>query len=256
MYCYLFDTFLRERQYEKSVHRVEARIAELGLQGKTERLSILKNAGEIVRDAVKKGVQTFVIVGDDSTIQKVLTYVAEEKVTLGIIPLGTKLEIADMLGIPHGEAACDTLSKRVIQSLDLGRINSQYFLRSLDIQSNAVQLESDQGYTISLQDPEAKIQIANFLPMQDERGKAGDPSDGTLEAIVSASPKKGFFTSLRGQSDHPSIFPFRKVKVTCRDASVPLVVDGEGIVKTPAQIEVVPHCLRVIVGRARHFAQA
>src|SRR3989338_3648329 len=164
MYCYVYDSFIQQPRYASHLSRIEVRLAELGLQGKTERLTILKNIKEIVESALKRGVDTVVAVGSDQTVSKIVNLIAGSKATLGLIPLGEPNSIAALLGVPSGEAACDTLSKRIVKRLDLGRVNSQYFLRSIEVSGGSAVLESDQGYQISTSDPGSRISIANFGP--------------------------------------------------------------------------------------------
>lgn len=254
MYSYLYDAFVRDRRYESQVNRIEARIAELGLQGKVERLTILKNAKEIVEDSIRKGVETFIVVGDDSSISKVLTVLAKSTVTLGLIPIGPQQEISSLLGIPYGAAACETLSKRVIVKLDLGRANAQYFLRSLEVEKPSAVLESDRGYSITAFGSDDRIVIANFgtAPGFDPRSHQTDPADGQLDVVIGPAGKHSGFRFGRS-TPRMSVFPVRRIRITCATESLMLVADGQNTVKTPALVEVIPGALRVIVGRDRTF---
>ena len=49
-------------------------------------------------------------------------------VTLGIIPIGKENTMARVLGVPSGEEACHTLSRRFIHTIPLARVNDKYFL--------------------------------------------------------------------------------------------------------------------------------
>jgi diacylglycerol kinase family enzyme len=252
MYCYLYDAFIRDRRYESLINRIEARISELGLQGKVERLTVLKNAKEIVEDAIKKDVETFVIVGDDTSITKILNYLAGKKIILGIIPVGPQQIISSMLGIPYGDGACDTLSKRIVKRLDLGRANSQHFLVSLDVPKSSANIDVDGTFSISALNTEAHMSLTNFGPLPNGSSSAfANPEDGLIELVVSASRRKGVFTFGHDRSDRPSVFPVRRVQITCKDECLSLVADGQGIIKTPALVEVMPAALGVIVGRNR-----
>jgi diacylglycerol kinase family enzyme len=253
MYSYLYDVFLRDRRYEALVNRIEARISELGLQGKVEKLTILKNAKEIVEDAVKKNVDTFVVVGDDSTISKILNSVAGKNITLGIIPVGPKQIISTMLGIPYGDAACETLSRRIVRKLDLGRANAQHFLLSLEVPQSSVSLECDRGFAISALGAEDKILVSNLASESMLAGAVhARPDDGYLEAIISPAARHGFF-GMGKTARRPSVFPMQKLKIVCKNECIPVLADGENVVKTPVNVDVLPQSLRVIVGRDRTF---
>jgi hypothetical protein len=250
MYYYLFDSPLADKRYSAIVNRIEFRIIELGINGRMDRLSILKNMQELIDSAVKHGAETIVIVGDDSAIARAVSIVARYKVTLGIIPVGEHLEIPKALGIPEGEAACDVLSKRVIRTIDLGKANDQYFLFSLDVPAQQVSVECDGHYRISLLGVPRAFSICNFSTEQREH-KACDPEDGLLEAIIKEEPA-GWNPFKKSQAVE-SVFPLHTAKIVCNDASIPLTLDGGSVVKTPVTVEVAPKKLRVVVGKDRHF---
>lgn len=250
MYYYLFDTPLSDRKYETVVNRIEFRIIELGLNGRMDRLSILKNMRELIDSAVKRGARTVVIIGDDEAIAKAVTIVAQYRdVTLGIIPVGEHLAIARALGIPEGETACDVLSRRVVKTVDLGKANDQFFLFSLDVPAQEVALECDDHYRVSMMGYPRPFRICNFSA--DRSTDVCSPEDGVLEAIISEQPKG--WLPFKKQQAARSIFPIRKARIVSGSESVSLLLDGTTVVKTPAVIEVAPQKLRIIVGKERQF---
>ena len=251
MYYYLFDSPLADKRYGAIVNRIEFRIIELGINGRMDRLSILKNMQELIETAVKHGAETIVIVGDDAAIARAVSIVARYKVTLGIIPVGEHLDIPRALGIPEGEAACDVLSKRVIRTIDLGKANGHYFLFSLDVPAQQVSVECDGHYRISLLGVPRSFSICNFSPERREH-HASDPEDGMLEAIIKEE-SAGWNPFRKSSQAIESVFPLRTAKIVCNDASVPITLDGGPVVKTPVLVEVAPKKLRVVVGRDRHF---
>ena len=250
MYYYLFDSPLAEKRYSALVNRIEFRIIELGINGRMDRLSILKNMQELIDSAVKRGAETIVIVGDDAAIARAVSIVAHYKVTLGIIPVGEHLAIPRALGIPEGEAACDVLSRRVIRTIDLGKANDQYFLFSLEVPAQPVSIECDGHYRISLLGIPRAFSICNFSPDHRQYHDC-DPEDGMLEAIIKEEPE-GWNPFKKNQSVE-SVFPLRTAKIVCNDASIPITLDGGSVVKTPVNVEIAPKKLRVVVGKDRHF---
>lgn len=250
MYYYLFDSALADKRYAGIVNRIEFRIIELGINGRMDRLSILKNMQELIDSAVKHGAETIVIVGDDTAIARAVSIVARYKVTLGIIPVGERLEIPKALGIPTGEAACDVLSKRVVRSIDLGKANDQYFLFSLDVPAQQVTVECDGHYQISMVGVPRPFSICNFGREQHD-SHACNPEDGMLEAVIheDATGWNPFKKSVAVES----VFPLKTARINCAEASVPLTLDGSIVVKTPVNVEVAPKKLRVIVGKDRQF---
>ena len=163
MYHYICDSFINQKKYEPILHRIEGRLLELGINGKIEKLTLLKNLKELVEEGIKRNAETIVVIGDDKTISKVISFLPNFSVILGIIPVGPENKIAKILGIPEGEKACDILSARIIEKIDLGKVNDNYFISSLEIPfSNETVIECD-DYSIFTLSSANKINICNFV---------------------------------------------------------------------------------------------
>lgn len=245
MYAYIFDSFLQDRKYQHDISHIESRLATLGIQGKTEKMTILKNVPEATRQAIKRGATTVVLIGNDETITKALPQIIETDVTLGFIPVGPQQQIAKILGIPHGLSACDTLSRRVVRNIDLGKAGAAYFLFNL-VAPSTISVDCGQ-YRIATTDPLGKLSIVNF-PIS---GVQGSPDDGTLELVVTPGEER------RGWGRRPSdvsVFPIQSVKITSSGGSATLTLDGHLTVKTPLVVEVAKRKLSMIVGKDRSFS--
>ena len=72
MYHYIYDSFLSDKRYENEISQIEARILGLGINGRVDKLTILKNLKEIVEDGIKKGAETLVVMGGG--LQKQLSW--------------------------------------------------------------------------------------------------------------------------------------------------------------------------------------
>lgn len=257
MFFYLYDSFLTNKKYEKLLHQIEARGTDLGINGKIGKLNFLNNIKELVEDAIKWGSRTIIAVGNDKTVSQLVDIVPRfPKVTLGIIPIGPDNNIAQSLGIPTGELACDVLSNRLIDILDLGKINEHFFLCSVRINRQDIALECDKHYRIVPRLKNQQIAICNFGYFFKQKT---NPKDGTLETIV-ARPPTGF-TSVFKKNNYlrDSLFLTKTINVSRvpkrseEKREITLLVDECRIVKTPAIVEVVPHKLKVIVGKERRF---
>lgn len=247
MYFYFFDSFLSNKKYEKILAKIEKRIIDLGIEGKFEHLNILKNFEESIKEAIQKGAKTIVAVGNDQTIAQVINAIAENDVVLGIIPIGKNNKIAHLLGIPKGELACDVISNRLIENLDLGKINHYYFLTSLTIINEEVVLECDDSYKI-IPSSSQKINVCN---MDWENHKISDPKDGILEALIDPVFSWKSFLKTKGRS----LFPIRKLKVLELNKEKPskVIADGLKVLRKPITIKIAPQQLKVIVGKERKF---
>lgn len=252
-YFYFYDDFLNDKKYQLEVNRVETRLLELGLNGRKERLSLLKNTREIITDGIKRGAQTIIVIGNDASISKVISIVAAyPTVVLGIIPIGPGQRIADLLGIPGGVEACNILSKRVITQVDLGKVNDNYFLFSLDLPAGDVTVKCDNKYSLSVDNSNAHFHICNIGGLtEDINGQMHcNPTDGKLEAIVSA--KREGWGIFKKQYSRDSVFSIKRATISATHETT-VVADGQTAIKTPATVEVIPKKLRLIVGRTRHF---
>src|SRR3989338_6071673 len=131
MYFYIYDGSLSEPKHANTLAKIETHLTDLELQGRVGRLGPLKSAKEMVKSAIKAGATTVVAVGNDRTVAEAINAIAENSgVTLGIIPLGKPGMLADLLGVPEGEAACEVLAARMTAVVALGTAQPYYFLPS------------------------------------------------------------------------------------------------------------------------------
>ncbi|MCX6785238.1 MAG: diacylglycerol kinase family protein [Candidatus Komeilibacteria bacterium] len=251
MYLYIYDTFLNQKKYFNLLNRIENRLADLEIKGKICRLNILKNMKEVIEDGIKQGVETIVAVGNDLTFSKIVNIIAELNITLGMIPV-TASKIAQILGVPEGEKACDTLAQRLTQKIDLGKINQQYFIDSATINNPNVVLNFEK-FQISPVAKDALVSICNlgFLTANQSiyKQRLSNPTDGLLEAVI--APLKNKF--LMKKLDRQSIFPFKKITIASKGEPVTITIDQQAVFKTPVEVTVSPKKLKVIVGNKRLF---
>ncbi|MFA6392307.1 MAG: diacylglycerol kinase family protein [Patescibacteria group bacterium] len=256
MYYYLYDSFLSDKKYAQTLAKIENRLIDLGINGKIEKMNVLKSIKEVINDSVKNGVDTIIAVGSDRTFSRVFPAVANQTgVTFGYIPIENST-IAKILGIPVAEKACDVLSARIIERIDIGKVNDQYFFSSLEVpEASNVSLECNGGhFNISSTSKTDRIQICNlsYAPIDTERRKnVCNPKDGFLEAVFTPKEKSAFGKD-KLATKKQSVFPIRKIKIISEEI-VSLIADGETIVKTPATVEVLNKKLNIIVGKERKF---
>jgi diacylglycerol kinase family enzyme len=255
MYYYLYDNFLVDKKFERVLAAVETRLTDLGISGKIGRLTPFTNAKGLIRDEVRRGTDTIVVVGNDETISKAIEGIGDANITLGIIPIGTPTHIAQSLGIPDGVEACDVLSKRVTKKIDLGLVNGRYFLSSVKVLGNKAVIEGEGQYRISSELPDCELVVSN-LRSPDMEGTdvgarvPGDPMDGFLDALIVQKPT-GFLSSIR-KKQGPTVIPMKRLRIASPEP-VEAVADGRAFVNKDIDIEIVPDCLKIITGRSRVF---
>lgn len=248
MYYYVYDEFVQDPKWERELSAIETRLTDLGIAGKIARLALFRDPTELIRDEIRKGAKTIVALGNDVTLRRVIDAAAEKDVALAIIPLGKENnQIADLLGVPTGVAACDTLSARIIEELDMGLVNGRRFMHSVVIEkAQGVEITCDGQYKIA---PihKASLEIRN-LSLGDEDVRPALPTDGRLEIVVRA-PERSWFG--KGQIN-ATIVPVKQAIIRSNRALY-LVADGESFESSELQIKVIPRALRVITSKNRKF---
>lgn len=265
MYYYLYDSFLADKRYDRVIASIETRLTDLGISGKIGRLTPFTNARGLIRDEVRRGVQTIVIVGNDETVAKVVGGIEDAKITLGFVPVGSPTTIARSLGIPDGVEACDVLSKRVTQKIDLGMVNGHFFLSEVRMPGANVTIESDGKYRVTSLAEDSDIIVSNLRlsedaardrPSEDDGVPAGyiagDPMDGWLDALI--TPKRSSFLGMFDRAAQArSVIPMRKMSVTSEEPFA-IEADGRQFTGNVVSIEIVPDRLKIITGKERVFA--
>jgi len=251
MYYYIYDNFLTEKKYQGIISKIESRLTDLGINGKIIRMSTFKNLSKTINEDIAKGVKTIVVVGNDRTLNQLINLIDNLNLTIGLIPLGPDNNIAKLMGIPEGEAACDVLSSRIIQSLHLGLINKKYFfITYLELPSDNVFLNCDENYFINVSDYHDVISISNIF-----WGEAADKiplsnNSGYINLIIKHTKKRLF----QVKKENFSYFKTKTIELTS-DRSVPiLLIDEKRIIKTPVIISITRTKLNLIVGKKRFIS--
>lgn len=258
MYYYIYDTFLSDKKYEKIIDKVKTRLLDLEIQGKHERLTLLKSIDELINDEVKRGANTVVLLGNNQTFLKVADVIAKNNITLGLIPIGPDNSIAECLGVPMEEAGCDVLAARKTAAFDMGRVNNQYFFSNIKITKSLDRLTIlNNNYRIAPQASCLEIDISNFyFPPAGKRFerkmKNYSAQDQKLELIIKVkSPKRSWFRKKNNiDATIDSVIQSKRFEIKSFEY-LPVLLDGYKVMKTPIVIEVEPQKLNVIVGKNR-----
>lgn len=98
-------------------HQIDAEIWE------TERPG---HGTELARKAVDEGYRRVIAAGGDGTVEEVAEGLVGTDVELGVLPLGSIMNIARMLGIPRDlDAAAQVISERRVARIDVGRASTR-----------------------------------------------------------------------------------------------------------------------------------
>ncbi|MCC7357755.1 hypothetical protein IT408_04630 [Candidatus Uhrbacteria bacterium] len=145
---YIYDEFLADRKYHRIVSELEGRISTLGLQGPIVRLSPLRDVKETLQGFIRDRISTVVIVGDDSTVDRVMPFLPDIHSPVGYLPLRSPCAIAERFGIRTGLSACDILAARYLEAVDVGIINNQYFLYQISLEKSVASLFISEKYRL------------------------------------------------------------------------------------------------------------
>lgn len=254
MYVYLYDNFLRQNNYASATRAMEVRLTDYGIAGKILRLHNFVDARAIIEDEIKRGAKTIVIVGNDATFGQVLSRSATCSCTFGFLPIGPDNSIAEVLGIPVGIESCDVLSRRRREYLDVGWINSRYFVSQLHVMPSRLEVIYDERFKVTATD-KMEVIVCNLQPFFWKRNKKDKeqhvvhPQDGKLEAFLRPLTKKGWWGY---NYEEPSIFPFEEMTITA-DEPFTVQADGKVTKEVKVKIKLAHSKINMIVGRNRKF---
>jgi diacylglycerol kinase family enzyme len=244
VYCYVYDEALQDRRFERELAQIETRLTDLGIAGKIARLALFRDANELIRDEIRGGVTTVVAVGNDTTLRRVLDAVGDRKTVVALLPIGPQGAMTELLGMPSGVAACDVLSARIIESLDVGEVNGKRFLQSVLIEERIDFVVDHGGYTMTPQ-RKASVEVRNFAAPDDAGMQS--PVDERLSLILRL-PKFSLFS----KKTSVGVVPFSELRISY-ETNVTALVDGERLNGKDFVFRVIPNALRVVTGKSRKF---
>ena len=243
MHSYIFDYFLSQKKYEKIVAKIETRLTDLGLQGKNCHSGPLKSLESIVKDELKHNPKTIVAIGNNNTLSQLINSLGDAEVTLGIIPIGPNNSLADSFGINDEDSACNILSARLIETIDMATINDCYFISQANIKNQGTIIEVNGKYTIEPNGP-GEINIVN-LTTNPKKNK--DLKYGSLGIYIDVNKK-----SLLKKETNTSFIQTNKIIANNLHKNN-FILDDAMEIKPPVIIGVKKNALKIIVGKNRKF---
>ncbi len=250
MYVYLYDSLLKARQYDRVLSALETKLIDLGISGKTVRLSSLLSPKQIISDETRrnKEVRTVVVVGDDSSFTKIVQQAADAPVTFGWVPIGPQTNLAERLGLPYGAACAQVLSRRRVAAIDIGQVNQFFFIDSCRIPLSNITMSLNGSITISGTAQQMQCDVWNMVPADRALlppGYEPSPHDKQLEMVLQPVAKKRLFGSTLASA---SIFPFTEARLKF-EKTVTVTVDGRTFKENQMVIRLAPSPLKLIVSR-------
>lgn len=246
MHIYIYDHFLKQNKLEKIVSKIETRITDLGLNGKNCYVGPLKSLKSIVTDELRNKPKTIIAVGDNETLNHIINSLGEADITVGIIPVGPNNSIAKALGIPNEDTACNVISARLIEVIDLGIINNTYFISSAIISTQGTIIEVNEQYTV---EPVGigNVEIINLNTYH--KDSIINPQDAKIETFIDIK-QKGLLSKPR--SSRTSFIRSNNLIINNLNKH-DFIVDNALEIKAPAHLTVAPAALSIIVGKERSF---
>jgi diacylglycerol kinase family enzyme len=281
MYHYIIDPQkIDQRSFERVQNQLYSCLSQLRISGEITRVTTLRSVAQLVESAISRGATTVVAVGHDSTVQEIVNAVGERDVTIGYVPLRDS-ELSRILGLTDVVNSCHSLAHRRVESLDLGQIQSNYFLTKvgLGVKLDALQPSSVFDFSkfnqaSSLSAVPIKMEIDGQFSAEFEvvigaifnsraargEGKVANPTDGLLDVLL--LPRLTSMNAWRYRNELGSgclekipgcaVMHGKRITVSAPDG-LPFYVGDKTLAKAPAIVEALPKRIRMIIGKDRTF---
>lgn len=237
-HLYIYDEFLTDRKYERMLSELEGHLSSLDLQGPIVRLSPLRGTKDSVQALVRDGIRTIVVVGDDATFDRVISFLPDFQLPIGYIPMRSPAKLGERFGIRQGILACDVLAARHIDAIDLAKMDEAYFLMGLHLEKTTAALVIPEQYRMHSA-LGADIDILNV---------GGDPKDGLLEIVF--RPKAETARSWTGRLKEAA-----ETRLFLSDIWIEhtqpqqVAIDHHTVQSAKFRVQILPQALRFITGR-------
>lgn len=251
-YAYVYDDFLSDRGFERDLAALETKLNTYDLAGRIGRLALFRSAKDLVEGMVKQGITTVVVVGNDTTLDKTMWFLPDLNVTIGYVPIAGPSAVAKLLGIPVGVAACDVLAARLVETIDMGRVDDRYFLTEISMPASMASLEIEGQYRISSMHG-GSLSVRNLGGRVGQDMEESDAKDGFLEAVVTPVPEEKGALWKRPAALKGTRILLRHGVIVSKDP-VEAAVDNHTVSGFRFHVSVVPKKLRIITGRGRKLA--
>ena len=126
---------------------IEAVLRDVGIEAEIVESTSLGEAQRVAADAIRAGYGAVVAAGGDGTIGTVATELLVSETALGVLPGGSIMNIARMLGIPRDlSAAAAILACGVVRRIDVGEARRRPFFEAGSVGMNAAMFREAQRF--------------------------------------------------------------------------------------------------------------
>jgi diacylglycerol kinase family enzyme len=270
MYFYIVDpSKMPQKEFERVQHVLYSSLSDYRISGEVVRVTGVRTIQQLVETAFSHEAKTIVAVGSDQTLHEIINAIGRREMTIGFIPL-VNSELANIFGIKDLEQAVKIIAFRRIETLDLCSVNNNYFLSKLTfgaIDKNLGLPNLDKTFEIKIKvDSQylATQEIAAGAVVNTSDSEADTaithPNDGSLDILLlpqltrwqTIRYRKEIFSGNFESIPQASVIHGKKIQILSPEGMA-LKIGDWLVAKTPAQIEVVPAALKIIVGRERKF---
>jgi diacylglycerol kinase (ATP) len=242
-------------------------------------------AAELARSAVAEGREMVVAAGGDGTIGVISGELVDSSTALGILPLGSVMNIPRMLGLPRDlEAAIDVLAAGHQRMVDVGEANGRLFYEAASVGLNATIFSAAERFMerdylslrrllwIAFRHRPARMRLELDDETVETRALMATVSNGPYTGLgmtiaPTARVDDGLFDvrvfrhysklellrhlvsisfGRRRYMPHANTYRASHVRIEARRRSLPVRVDGVNIGRTPLECHVRRSCLRVV----------
>lgn len=117
---------------------LRALLDHVGIEAEIVESGSIEETKLIAREAAATGAPAIAVAGGDGTIGVVAAELLGSETVLGILPLGSVMNIPRMLGLPRDlPAAATILAKGVVRAIDVGQVRGRPFFETASVGMNA-----------------------------------------------------------------------------------------------------------------------
>lgn len=113
---------------------VQAALRRAGIRFDARPTAYARHATQLAREAVAEGRELVIAAGGDGTVNEVAHGLAKTQTVLGLMPLGSIMNVARTLWVPRDlDLAARTIADGKVLAMDMGRVGEHFFLEAAGV---------------------------------------------------------------------------------------------------------------------------